>query len=317
MSTTLASTVAEAPSARPQNPARGAWFNRSRRSVDSREPGPPDPRPRPEALSSMPPHALQRRPILGLLLLVLCVAALASCSATLENKRILQYLNQGGFGKRYTGNAQEQNYVSIGDTILFVDTYNREEVSGTQVVEIDGTILLPEVGNVYVAGFTRSELESYLTQKLAPYFVETDVKVNIRTGGKKVYYVMGEVARPGPYAYTGDITLFEAVLLAAPSEFGANLGRVRLIRADPRDPLVITADITKLWTAGDSTYNIQVHEFDILYVPPTLLQSAADLVSGLFVPITSVLRDVLYAIFAFNDPRFLFNRGRRGNNNVF
>ena len=45
-------------------------------------------------------------------------------------------------------------------------------------------------------------------------------------------------------------------------------------------------------------------------IPPTLLQSAADLVSGLFVPITSVLRDVLYTIFAFDDPRFLFNRGR-------
>jgi polysaccharide export outer membrane protein len=245
-------------------------------------------------------------------LMLLCTAALLSgCSATLENKRILQYLNQGGFGKRYTGNAQEQNYVSIGDTILFMDTYNMEEVSGTQVVDIDGTILLPEVGNVYVAGFTRSELESYLTQKLAPYFVETDVKVNIRTGGKKVYYVMGQVSRPGPYPYTGDLTLYEAVLLAAPDEFGANLGRVRLIRADPRDPLVITADITKLWTAGDSTYNVQVLEYDIVYVPPTLLQSLADLVSGVFVPITSVLRDVLYAIFAFDDPRFLFNRGRR------
>jgi protein involved in polysaccharide export with SLBB domain len=250
----------------------------------------------------------------GVLLLACLAGGLASCSATLENKRILQYLNQGGFGKRYTGNAQEQNYVSIGDTILFLDTYNEDEVSGTQVVDIDGTILLPEVGNVYVAGFTRSELESYLTQKLAPYYVDTDVKVNIRTGGKKVYYVMGQVNRPGPFPYTGDLTLFEAVLLAAPDEFGANLGRVRLIRADPRDPLVITADVTELWGSGDSTYNVQVREYDIIYVPPTLLQSLADLVSGVFVPITSVLRDVLYAIFAFDDPRFLFNRGRRGNN---
>lgn len=196
-----------------------------------------------------------------------------------------------------------------------MDTYNQEEVNGTQVVDIDGTILMPEVGNVYVAGFTRSELESYLNQKLAPFYVETDVKVNIRTGGNKVYYVMGQVTRPGPFAYNGDVTLYEAVMLASPDEFGANLGRVRLIRADPRDPIVITADITELWTSGDSTYNVQVHEFDIVYVPPTLLQSAADLVSGVFVPITSVLRDVLYAIFVFDDPNFLFYRGRRNNNN--
>jgi polysaccharide export outer membrane protein len=251
---------------------------------------------------------------MGVVLLLVALGGLASCSASLENKRILQYLNQSGFGKRYYGNSQEQNYVSIGDTIQFLDTYN-EDVRGTQVVDIDGTILIPEAGAVYVAGFTRSELESYLTQKLAPYYIDSDVKVQIRTGGKKVYYVMGQVRRPGPFPYTGDVTLYEAVTLAAPDEFGANLGRVRLIRADPRDPLVISADITELWSSGDSTYNIQVHEYDIVYVPPTLLQSAADLVSGLFVPITSVLRDVLYAIFAFDDPRFLFTRGRRNSFN--
>jgi len=100
------------------------------------------------------------------------------------------------------------------------------------------------------------------------------------------------------------------VTLAAPEEFGANLGRVRLIRADPRDPLVITADVTEIWSSGDSTYNVQVHEYDIIYVPPTLLQSAADLVSGLLVPVTSVLRDVWYAIFAWDNP-ILLTRGRR------
>jgi len=251
---------------------------------------------------------------LGTLLVVLGLWGLASCSATLENRRILQYLNQAGFGKRYYGNAQEQNYVSIGDTIQFLDTYN-EDVRGTETVDIDGTILLDEVGAVYVAGFTRSELESYLTQKLSAYYVDTDVKVSIRTGGKKVYYVMGQVRRAGPFPYTGDVTLYEAVMLASPDEFGANLGRVRLIRADPRDPLVITADVTEIWSSGDSSYNVQVHEYDIVYVPPTLLQSAADLVSGLLVPVTSIFRDFWYAIFAWDNPNFLFNRRNRFNNN--
>ena len=239
--------------------------------------------------------------------------ALAGCSSTIEDKRILQYLNQNGFGKRYVGNAQEQNYVSIGDTIQFFDQYNPDDIKGTQVVDIDGTILLPEAGSVWVAGYTRSELESYLTQKLAPYFVETDVKVNIKTGGKKVFYVMGQVRRPGPQPYTGDITIFEAVMAAAPEEFGANLGRVKLIRADPRDPVIITVDVTALWSKGDSTYNVQVKEYDIIYVPPTLLQSLADIVSGVFVPVTSVLRDILYAIFVLDDPQFVFFRGRRQN----
>lgn len=251
---------------------------------------------------------------LSLALCALFVLGASSCSATVENKRILQYLNQEGFGKRYYGKAQEQNYVSIGDTIQYQDTYN-PEIRGAMPVDIDGTILLPEVGSVWVAGYTRTELEAYLTQKLAPYFVETDVKVNIRTGGKKVYYVMGQVRRPGPYPYTGDQTLFEAVLAASPDEFGANLGRVKIIRADPRDPLVIYADVTEIWNSGDSTYNVQVQEYDIIYVPPTFLQSVADLVSGIFVPVTSVFKDVLLAIFALDNPDVFLFRGR-GNRNL-
>lgn len=262
----------------------------------------------------MPSPTDRPRALLWVLSLLWLTTALAGCSATLEDKRILQYLNQGGFGKRYHGHAQEQNYVSIGDTIQFFDAYHPDDVKGTQVVDIDGSILVPEAGSVYVAGFTRSELESYLTQKLSAFFVDTDVKVNIKTGGKKVYYVMGQVQRAGPFPYTGDLTLYEAVMLAGPKDFGANLGRVRLIRPDPRDPFVIIADITELWESGDSTYNIQVNEYDIIYVPPTLLQSVADLVSGLFVPVTSVLRSVLYTIFAFDDPRFLFFRGGRNQN---
>ena len=262
----------------------------------------------------MPSPAAPRRPVTGTLLWLLGAALLASCSATLEDKRILQYLNQGGFGKRYHGHAQEQNYVSIGDTIQFFDSFHPEDVRGTQVVDIDGSILVPEAGAVYVAGFTRTELESYLTQKLSVYYEDTDVKVNIKTGGKKVYYVMGQVARAGAFPYSGDLTLFEAVTLAGPQEFGANLGRVRLIRPDPRDPFVLTADVTELWQSGDSTYNIQVNEYDIIYVPPTLLQSVADLVSGLLVPVTSIFRDLWYAIFAWDNPNFLF-RGRGFNNN--
>jgi hypothetical protein len=48
-------------------------------------------------------------------------------------------------------------------------------------------------------------------------------------------------------------------------------------------------------------------------VPPTFLQSAADLISSVFVPVTSVLRDVIYAIFIIDDPDALFFRGRRNN----
>jgi protein involved in polysaccharide export with SLBB domain len=234
----------------------------------------------------------------GWVVLAPAVLTVSCVSTTVPDKRVLQYLNQQGFGKRYVGNAQEQNYVTIGDSIQFVDTFN-PEVRGSEVVDIDGTIVIPEAGTVFVAGMTRSELESYLTQKLSPYFVETDVKVLIRTGGGKVYYMLGEIRSVGIKQFRGDTTLFEAVLAAGPEPFTANLGRIQLIRADPRDPLILTLNMQRMLETGDSTFNVQIREYDIIYVPPTFLKQIADLISSILVPILSPLRAVLQSIFYF------------------
>lgn len=219
------------------------------------------------------------------------------CAAYTPDKRVLQYLNTQGFGKRYFGNAQEENYVSLGDTVQYVDTYNTD-LTGQELVDIDGTIQIPEVGSVFVAGMTRSELEAYLTQKLSPYYVETDVKVIISTQQSQVYFVVGQVANPGAVPFKGDLTVFEAVLAAQPNEFSANLSRVQLIRADPRDPLIIPIDVDEMWRSGDSTgAGVNVQEFDIIYVPPTFLQQVADFVSSLIVPLTSVVREIFQVVF--------------------
>ncbi len=240
------------------------------------------------------------------------VLLIAGCATYTPDKRVLQYLNTQGFGKRYFGNAQEENYVSLGDTVSFVDTYN-PDLRGQELVDIDGTIQIPEVGSVFVAGMTRSELEAYLTQKLSPYYVETDVKVIINTRQSQVYFVVGEVAVPGAFPFRGDMTVFEAVLAAQPNEFTANLSRVELIRADPRDPLIIPVDINDMWKSGDSTTaGVNVQEFDIIYVPPTLLQQLADFVSSLIVPLTSVLREIWVVIFQFGRGFFGYGGGFYG-----
>ena len=106
------------------------------------------------------PHGIPRFALLAFVALFL---GLASCS-TAPNKRELQYLNTDGFGNRYTGNAEDQNYVTLGDTINIADSYH-QELGGAYTVDIDGTIVLPEVGAVYVAGLTRTELEAFLMQK--------------------------------------------------------------------------------------------------------------------------------------------------------
>ena len=128
------------------------------------------------------------------LLALLCGLVLAGCYSH-PDKRILQYLNTEGFGKRYTGNAEEANYITIGDSMSITDLYH-DELSITQTVDIDGTVVMPEIGAVHVAGMTRTELEAFLMEKYSPYYERLDIKARLTTQGKN-YFVYGEVGNEG------------------------------------------------------------------------------------------------------------------------
>jgi hypothetical protein len=83
----------------------------------------------------------------------------------------------------------------------------------------------------------------------------------------RVYFVLGAVATEGAQSFDGDLTVFEAITRAQPRKDSANLGRVRLIRADPRDPYEWTIDLRRMIETGDSSQNLHVQERDVLYVP--------------------------------------------------
>ena len=60
--------------------------------------------------------------------LVLALLALLSACSTQPDKRVLQLLNTSVFGKSYTGNAEVENYITIGDTLVVTDTYQPQEI---------------------------------------------------------------------------------------------------------------------------------------------------------------------------------------------
>ncbi len=241
------------------------------------------------------------------LALVLLAAWVAACS-TAPDKRLLQYLNTHGFGSRYSGNPEQENYVTLSDSFTYRDEYN-EELNDTATVDIDGTVILPQVGAVPVAGMTRTEIEALLTQKFAPFYERTDIKVVRIQTRAKYYFVYGEVGSEGKRTFPGNLTVFEAVLEAGPDKTRANLGRVRIIRADPRDPLILTFNVRDILKRGDSTYNVLVQERDIIVVPPTLLAQLGSFLAALITPFTTVFQQVFTGLIQLN------NLDRNLNNN--
>ena len=241
------------------------------------------------------------------ILLLVTLSALSACSSS-PDKRLLQELNRDGFGKRYFGDAEEENYISLGDTVQILDTLHPDDLSANQKVDIDGTVLLPELGTVNVAGYTRNDLEAVLTERYSAYYEETDILVQISTDAKK-YFIFGEVEKEGEQKFEGDLTVFEAVMKAKPKDNTPNLGRVQLIRADPVDPFVIRVNVNDI-LRGDSTFNVPVQELDIIFVPPTMWAQLAFFIDDLLFPVKQVLRSLGGAFFGNDRNNSSRNRSR-------
>jgi polysaccharide biosynthesis/export protein VpsN len=106
-----------------------------------------------------------------------------------------------------------------GETVNISTSTGSEVVPGpisttpqSYLIADDGTISLPYIGTVQAAGKTPGELQRIITRLYVPqYYVRLAVTV---TAINRVYYVGGEVTRPGPEEYLGQTTVTKAIQAA-------------------------------------------------------------------------------------------------------
>ncbi|MGH7939483.1 MAG: polysaccharide biosynthesis/export family protein [Limisphaerales bacterium] len=123
-----------------------------------------------------------------------------------------------------------------GETVSISSSTGSQMVDGpipsipqSYLIADDGTITLPLIGVVQAAGKTPGELQRIITRLYVPrYFVRLAVSV---TAMNRVYYVGGEVTKPGPEEYLGHTTVSRAIQAAGDFTVFAS-HNVTLIRSD-------------------------------------------------------------------------------------
>ena len=142
---------------------------------------------------------------------------------------------------------------------------------------MDGKITLPVVGDVMAAGLTPEQLKQKLESKIALYMKDLQITVTpIATPSKRFY-----VAAIEPASSAGSSSgRSRTAAISRSSRSGRASGarrrsldddaHIKVIRADPRHPVVKTINIREMLMCGYSGGNIQIKPNDIVYVPPTL-----------------------------------------------
>jgi polysaccharide export outer membrane protein len=112
-----------------------------------------------------------------------------------------------------------------------VITYGEESLTGEFNVSGTGKVSLPLVGEVQAAGKTIAQFQSDVETALRDGYLK-DPHVSVEVLTYRPFYILGEVQKPGEYAYSNGLTVKKAVAIANGFTYRANEKRVFIKRAD-------------------------------------------------------------------------------------
>jgi len=100
-----------------------------------------------------------------------------------------------------------------GDQVRII-TFGGEQLTGEFRVNPSGEIALPLLGNVRAAGLTSKQLEASVVAALKRSQLYKDPSVSVEVIAYRPIFILGEVAKPGQYAYQPGMTVVTAVAVA-------------------------------------------------------------------------------------------------------
>lgn len=164
-----------------------------------------------------------------------------------------------------------------GDTLtlqaLSLFAIEQRELDIQVFVQPDGSVVLPGLGPVDVAGRTPAQLTEQLKEALADDLAGgSKVAVNISIRAPRTFHVIGTVKAPGEYPLPtdGHMTLVEAFAEAGGvGHYTAYLGNTLLVRWDHTQQRQVSwvIDARERWWGEAETIFLQPN--DIIYVPDT------------------------------------------------
>ena len=175
-------------------------------------------------------------------------------------------------------------------------SYNAESLQlQGYLVDESGSVNIPLIGMVRLAGLTKSEAVERLQEKISEYI--EDPVVNIRFMNYKVT-VLGEVTRPGAFTLKDEkITIIESLGLAGDMTIYGNRHEVLVCRDVAGKKSFYKLDITSPEIFNSPVYYLQQN--DVVYVQPNKarIRNSTNYTQNLSIGISAISLLITIAIF--------------------
>ena len=159
-----------------------------------------------------------------------------------------------------------------GDTVN-VALFGNENREYRLVVGRDGSVVLPEIGPIVVAGLSFNDMRAAISDRVDEQKI--GVRTSVTAGELRAIrvFVLGDVVRPGSYTVSGLSTMTNALFLSGGVKKSGSLRTVQLKRGGRT---VGTLDLYDLLLRGDTSADRRLGTGDVIFVPPVGARVGAD-----------------------------------------
>ena len=152
--------------------------------------------------------------------------------------------------------------LDVGD-ILNIQLIGQKESIDDYLINGDGSISVPDVGKIMVAGLTISEASELIKSRINTAFIGTEVFTSLSEIRDVNVLVTGNAKNPGIYTLTGNSNILHAVSSAGGiSEFGS-YREINLIRDDE---IIESLDVYDLLINGRYNLKKRLRSGDVIFV---------------------------------------------------
>ena len=166
------------------------------------------------------------------------------------------------------GGAVDAGYrLGAGDQLQLVITGDLEFAAGLEIRR-DGSVVIPQIGQVSIGGLTLEAARVLLTRRAARVFAllgegKAHLDLSVTRVRTNQVFVAGEVERPGSYQISALATVFRALVAAGGP---TSRGTFRNIEVRRGGVVVGRIDLYDYLLRGDASNDIRMEQNDIVFV---------------------------------------------------
>jgi len=161
-------------------------------------------------------------------------------------------------------------YVIGPDDVLSIGFWRDKELSADVFVRPDGKISLPLLNDVQAAGLTPEQLRQRVTDAASKVMEDPTVMVMVKQINSRKVYVIGQVAKPGPYALPGPMSVVQLLSLAGGLLEYADKENILVIRGERQadgKPISQRVNYADLMKGRRLQQNFELKPGDTVMVP--------------------------------------------------